>query len=477
MAEWPDSCSGAQAFLHPRSVVVVGASPNLDSVSGRPLKYLRDHGFQGDIYLVNPKYTEVAGLPCYPSVRAIPRPADLAIIGVAARHCLGIVEDCVAAKVRAAVIFAGGFAETGAAGAELQEKLAALARGGGVRLCGPNCLGITSLPARLAATFSPALDEKSYFRGGSAVLVTQSGAVGFGLYTMCQDAGLGLRYVVSVGNEIDLTSTEVIDWVLDDPEVRVVLCYLETIRDQEYFARVAEKARSLRKPIVVIKVGKSKIGAAAALVHTASAVGNDADYASLFQKTGVVRATDLDHLIDLGLVFDRLARSQNDLPAAGNAVIVATSGGAGILMADKWEESGFPLARLDAETRAALAQIVPAFGSTLNPVDVTGQVVNEPTLVQKCLETVAQAAEVNLIFLMLGALSPEIAERVIAGVVEASRSIRLPVVGLWTGGKLLTRHGEEILAEHGIPCYNVPGRAARAVTEVIRYARLVGAGK
>ncbi|MCL6451877.1 MAG: acetate--CoA ligase family protein, partial [Acetobacteraceae bacterium] len=463
------SLTGVAALLSPRSVAVVGASPDLNSAGGRPVRYLKQYGFAGEIFPVNPKYREVAGLPCYPSVGDIPGEVDLAVISVAAGRCRDVVRDCVAKGVKAALMFAAGFAETGEEGRRREAELVALAREGGLRICGPNSIGVTNLAARMAATFSPALDEECYLRLGSAALISQSGALGYGFYTMCQDAGLGFRYVVSTGNEADLSCLDFMDYVLDDPEVRVVLAYLETIRDPARFEDVAAKARSRGKPIVALKVGRSEVGGRAALSHTAALAGSDEAYGAAFRREGVIRASDLDHLLDLGVAFDCLLRGRSGLPRGRRVVVVATSGGAGILMADKCQEWGLELASLDADVRDRLAQVVPTYGSTVNPVDVTGQVVNEPELARQCLEVVAGAAGVDVVVFMLGTLSRDLAVRVVQGVAGAAASVGRPLIVVWSGGRELSREGRALLLQEGVPCFNVPGRAARALADLAWY--------
>ncbi|MBC7324915.1 MAG: CoA-binding protein, partial [Moorella sp. (in: Bacteria)] len=246
-----------------------GASADLTTISGKPLRYLKEHGYQGKIYPVNPKYQEIAGCPCYPSIASVPGPVDLALIAVNYRRVLPVLEECAQKGVRFATIFSSGFAEAGEEGRKLQLALAELAAKTGLRLCGPNCQGAVSLHERIAAAFSASLEIKP-FTPGAVGFVTQSGALGYSIFNLAQEAGVGFSYVVSTGNEVDLDCLDFMRYMLEDENTRVVFTYLEGMRDGRKFARVAERALELGKPLAVLKVGRSETGSRAASSHTAA---------------------------------------------------------------------------------------------------------------------------------------------------------------------------------------------------------------
>lgn len=462
-------------FLFPQSIALIGVSQNLDSVSGRPFKYLVKYGYEGRIYPVNPKYSEIAGYRCYPSVESIPGEVDQAVVTVSAERCVPVLEECAAKGVKAAVVITSGFAEMGDDGARLQARIRHIASSSGMRVCGPNCIGLTSLPARMVATFAPGFDEEGYVQEGPAALVSQSGALGYGFYTIAQEAGLGFRYVVSTGNEVDLTCTDFIRWALEDPRIRVILGYLETIRDPEKFLAVAERAKRLRKPIIILKVGRSAVGTKAALSHTASLTGSDEVYDAAFKQAGVIRATDLDHLVELGIAFSRLP-AEKAHPVGKGVAIISSSGGAGILMADKCEEWGLRVAELRPDVREELVAALPKFASALNPIDVTGQIVNDPGLFSRCLEALSKQQDIDMVVVMMSTAAKELAKRLASAIIDASGKIDAPVFVCWSGGDRLSKTGTQLLAAAGFPCYKIPGQVARVMAGMAAYGKLVEQG-
>jgi acetyltransferase len=366
-----------RALIAPRSIAILGASNDLQKLNGRTLKFLVDKGYAGKIYPVNPKYERISHpggeLRCYPTVGDIPDPVDMAIVTVPARFVIDQVRALGKKGVPAAIIYSSGFGEMGDAGHALEDELVAVAREGNVRLCGPNCLGLVNSFDRVIATFSQ--------YGSGAVLegpvgfVTQSGAFGSAIATLARRRHLGLGYFVNTGNECDATLVEIMDEVLADPRIRVGCGYIEGFKDGSGLLALAERALEAGKPIVVTKVGRSQAGARAAASHTGSLAGEDRVFDGLARQFGIIRARNEEHMLDM---VDVLAHC--NLPEGSGIGLVTQSGGAGVLIADRAEELGLSLPTLSDETQAKLREVLPAFGSGANPVDVTAQFIAEPEI-------------------------------------------------------------------------------------------------
>src|SRR5438445_1486263 len=302
-----------RVLFEPRSVALIGASADPSSISGRPLRLMREHRYQGAVYPVNPKYQELAGLQVYPSIGAVPQAVDLALVVVPAQAVAGVLRECAAAGVGCAVVITSGFAESSASGAkgkELQKDIADVVARSGLRVCGPNSEGIFNPAVGLCATFSPAVDPEHGFVPASAgaqpgpiAVVSQSGGLAFALLNHAEDRGLAVGSVISTGNEVDLGWCEYVDYLLDQPRTRVILGFVESFRQPERLIAVAHKAARLAKPIVLAKMGRTDAGRRAAASHTASLVGSDAAYSAAFRQLGILRVVDVDEILDLAAYF------------------------------------------------------------------------------------------------------------------------------------------------------------------------------
>jgi len=461
----PATAEELRSFFYPRSVAIVGASNNPESIGGRPVKYLAGNGYQGKIYPVNPKYSEIAGFKCYPSVADIPGEVDLAIVAVSAQLLLASLAECGAKGVKNAVIFTSGFAEAGEEGKQLQERLGALAKNSGMRICGPNCFGTVNLPGQLVASFSPVFEQTGY-KTGPVGLVSQSGALGHGLFTMASEAGLGFSYVISSGNEVDLTVADYLGFMIEDPVTRVIMIYLEGWRDGAEFFNLAQQAFMQDKPILVLKVGRTDVGAKAAISHTASLTGSHAVYEALFRQTGVLIANDMSDLVDMAIAF-----VPGKIPTGNGLAVVTASGGAGILMADHAEDHGLVLPELSGLTREELLKIIPPFGSAMNPVDVTGQVLQDTTLFRRTMNILLTDPGIHMVTVMLSTATGQLAQRLAADIAAVATSTKKPVAVTWSGAKGLAPEARQLLKDQGVPCYDTPGQTARALGALVRYGQ------
>ena len=353
-------------LLRPRSVAIIGASADPSRMTGRPLGYLQKHGFSGAIYPVNPRVTEIAGLRCYPDIAALPEAPDAAIILLGADKVIAAVRDLSARGTAAAIVLARGFAESGEQGGERQRMLKQAA--GGMRLLGPNTIGLVNLTDRITLSATGAL-EVGELHAGRISVISQSGGILGSLLSRAADRGIGLAKLVATGNEADLDSTDVLEDLLDDPSTEVVAMYLEGLRRPDRFRVVARQAAERGKPIVVFKVGRSEAGERSASSHTGALAGADSMYDALFRQLGVIRARSFSDLLDVPAALASGKR------AAGKHVAILTStGGAGTLLADACGVAGFAVPPPDAATAEAISALLgedEKEAASRNPVDVT----------------------------------------------------------------------------------------------------------
>ena len=450
--------AGLARLLRPRSIAIVGASENPDSLSGRPLEVLRQHGYDGRIYVVNPNRARVGGLASYPSVAALPEPVDLAVVAVRAALVPEVVAGCAAAGVRAVVVFSSGFAETSPAGRAAQDRMAGLAEASGMRLLGPNGEGFFNVADGVAVSFSPAVDRRRGLRNltaGNLAIVSQSDGLGFALFNWGQAAGLGASFVVTTGNESDVDVLEVAGALLADDQIAVVALIVEGFRRPADLAPVAQRARELGKHIVVAKLGGSVAGRRAAPVHTAHESGDEPEYDRMFCEGGVVRADDQEDLLDVCFALSR------GRPMCGRRVgVVTTSGGAGIWMADACEAHGFTVPELSARAQSALRPLMPLFGSAGNPVDVTAQMVTGGSIAT-VLRTLCASGEVDAAVVVTSLAAPDLLRRESGALRVVLAELATPVV-IYS----YTVPGEpslERLRELPVAWYPSPRRAARAL--------------
>lgn len=368
-------------LINPRSVAVVGASDDPVRISGRPLAYLKKHGFAGAIYPINPNREIVQGVKAYPSLMDLPEAPDVAIIAIPAQHVLQAVREAGQKGVAAAIIMSSGFAESGGEGFETQKELARLGREGGVRLIGPNCVGLFNATSRFYGTFTQSLDGGVPPTGGVAV-VSQSGAYGGYIAYLARERGLGVNYWITTGNEVDVDAADAIGWLALRDDVKVIAVYLEGVRNGPAFVQALALARAAKKPVVVMKVGRSEAGAIAASSHTASLAGTDAVYDAIFREYGAFRARTTEEQLDIAE-----ACLAGKFPVGNRLGIVTLSGGVGVQMCDAAEAYGLDVAPMPKQAQEKLRALLP-YAAVTNPIDTTAQVMNDMSLVSKNLEIV-----------------------------------------------------------------------------------------
>jgi acyl-CoA synthetase (NDP forming) len=380
------------AALDPESIAIVGASDNPHKVGGRPLLFLKRYGYRGAIYPINPARTSVQGLRSFAAVEETPEAPELAIVAVAGDEAVRAVEGCAARGVKVAVVMTSGFGETGEAGLAKQERMVVAAKRAGMRLIGPNCQGLANFATGTVANFSTIFHELEG-RDGPVAIVSQSGANSQAIYQLVRDKGLGVRHVHATGNEADVTVAELAAAVVPDPGVRLLVLYMEAIKDPPVLAAAAEAARARDLPIVALKAGRTASGQKAARSHTGALATEDRIVDAFFERHAIWRAADPHELVAAAELYVSGHR-----PRSRRLVFISNSGASCVMAADHAERRAVPLASVP-ERR--LRAVLPEFAAVGNPIDVTGALLGNPRLLADVLPIVGDDAQSDLMLLAL----------------------------------------------------------------------------
>ena len=456
------------AFFNPGSVAIVGASSNFAKIGGRPVHNMKISGYGGRVYPVNPGAAEIQGLPAFPAVGDIPGPVDMAVIVVPMPFVEPALTACIDKGVKAAIVLSSGFAEISEDGARAQRRLADLGAEGGLRIMGPNCMGVMNTGTGMIATFISAIGDTGPERGTISV-AAQSGAFGGHCFTLARERGLGLNLWATMGNQCDVEFSDCLAYMAQDPGTSVVLGYMEGVQDADKLIEALEIARAAEKPVVLMKVGRSEVGTAAAASHTASLTGSDAVFDALLRQYNVFRPHSIDEMFDVGYAF-----AGGQLPKSARTGIITVSGGVGVIMADAAEDAGLELPPLPEATQERMKALVP-FAGTRNPLDVTAQFINDATLMETMYgalleegdyaSAVCFLAGVGLNPLMMKELEPSL---------EAVRR-RFPDQ-LHMLAILTTPERRARIQEMGYVCYEDPSRAIHALGVLARYSEALKRG-
>jgi len=410
-----------ERFIRPRGVAIVGASADVSRIGGQPLRGLTEFGFKGGVYPVNPKYQTLKGLPCFPSVPAVPRPCDLAIIAVPSAMVAEVVEECGAAGIGYALILSAGFREIGDQGAALQDELLATARRAGVRVIGPNCQGLMNLDTRMYGGFGTAFSNGALYSGPLA-MVTQSGGFGFGVVTEVASMGIGFSCIASTGNEADVTALELLEFLLEQDNVEVLTTYLEGIKDGPRLRALGERALTLGKPILVWKVGNTRSGRRAAVSHTANLTSEPEFYKAVFREGGFIEVRDTANLADAARAF--LSKQST---RGRNVAVLTSSGGLGVLLADRCEERGLHLPVLSKETLTELRTFMPAYAGLSNPIDVTGQLRNDAGGMNRAISVLLDDPQIDQVIVRKGSTVGDVGREWAAGLADIAAKSGKPI--------------------------------------------------
>lgn len=457
------TAASLRSFFQPQAVAVVGASRDAGSIGGRLLAALVHGGFRGPIYPINPHATEVAGLPAFRSVRDVPGPADLAVIAVPLDAVPAVVDDCATRGVRALIVLTAGFAETGAAGRAAQQRLIDQVRGHGMRLIGPNCMGLLNASAavRLNASFAPIFP-----RPGRIAMSSQSGALGLAILGAAERLGLGLSTFVSVGNKADVSGNDLLQYWEEDPETEVILLYLESFGNPRRFSRIARRV-GRKKPVVAVKAGRTAAGSRAAGSHTAALAASDVAVEALFAQTGVIRAETLEEMFDLAA-----ALGSQPLPRGRRVGIITNAGGPAILCADACEAGGLTVPELSAAVQDSLARFLPVAAGRGNPVDMIASA--GPDHYRQAVEVVLGSGEVDalvVIYIPVGLSETEAIVQALRQGVSAARhagAAGRPVLTC-----IMSADGTRTQLDLGserVPSYVFPEAPARVLAKAAAYA-------
>lgn len=466
-SEWRERVATTASLLplfHPRTVAVIGASRSPQSIGYRLLDALQSNGFRGRCYAVNPHASTIAGVDTFPSLHALPEPADLAVIAVPKDSVLSVVDDCAATGVRALVVITAGFAEVGDEGRRLQAQLLDKVRQHGMRMVGPNCFGIlnTDPEVRLNATFT-----STFPLAGSIAMSSQSGALGLALLAASRRLQLGLSTFVSVGNKADVSVNDLLQYWESDYATTVILLYVESFGNPRRFAHIARRV-SRNKPIVALKAGRTSSGKRAAGSHTAALAANDVAVEALFQQTGILRADTLEDMFALAA-----ALSEQPLPKGKRVGILTNAGGPAILCADACEAAGLEVPELSQATITRLSPFLPASASLRNPVDLIASA--SPEQYCQAIDTLLTSDDIDaLIILYIAVTSTDvdpIAEGITRGIAaaRAAQPNKKPVYVGW----MVESDRERRLSLPGetIPTFGLPELPARVLGTIAGYVQ------
>jgi acetate---CoA ligase (ADP-forming) len=446
-------------LFHPRGVAIVGASRDLDRGGGQPVKALLAYGYKGNVYPVNPKYDEIGGVRCYRSIRDISGPCDVAVIALPADAAIAALRECAQAGIRYAVIYGGGFREAGAEGLARERTLLDVAQAGGIRLIGPNCLGLVNITDRVYAAFGSMMREP-LLAAGSVSMVYQSGGFGQSLALRVAATGAGFRFLVASGNETDITTPELIDYFLDDGQTKIVVSYVEGVRDGRALMAAGRKAAALGKPILLWKAGRRAQGLRAAASHTASMTGQYDIYRAALAQSGIIEVRDMEEVADLVSVF-----ATDKLPAGPRVGLLGGSGGSAIVFADTCDEEGLEIPPLSAPEVA---------DSISNPADFAAGFLNDATAPKFAAGVNRMLADdhIDQICIMLATVQGRQALNGARILAEASRHTSKPIMVFSSVPRNTMQDALKVFAEARIPVLPSPTRVAHAARVTASYAAM-----
>jgi acyl-CoA synthetase (NDP forming) len=461
-----------RALFTPKSIALVGASDKSGwsrSIFGN----LKDHRFPGEVYLVNPRADEVHGVRAFPSLADIGAPVDVVYVMVPTNAVLQVIKDGAALGIRSFVVLTAGFGETGPQGTRLEAEIRAFAQKHSLAILGPNTTGYVNGTAQITPYANPVPVP---LVGGPVGLVLQSGALAMGLLSFAQDHNIGISLMAAMGNEAVVTVTDVMDHLVDDPDTKVIALFLETVRDPERFAAAARRAAQAGKPVVALKVGSSKLASDTALAHTGALVGDDAVADAAFRKLGVLRVSSIEDLLSTAALMAAVG------PIRGPRLAVVTpSGGASEIIADRAEKEGLELVEFAPATIARLETIVPEYVTVQNPLDVSGFVAVDPTLLGRALETASKDSNFDAA-LTLVQMPKDAGQTMYVNLVEAladslrQSTAQLPTVVTSTVIGDLTPFGRQLVDKGGFAYITGVDHVMTALGNAVRWSQAISAG-
>ncbi len=449
-------------FFNPKSVAIIGASAKQKKIGYVIAKNFIE-SFKGKFFMVNPTVGEVLSCPAFPSVKSIPGEVDLAVVAVPAKLVTGVLEDCGEKGVGAAVIITSGFKEIGGEGVKLEEELVRIGKEHGIRLMGPNCMGVFDSTTMVDTLFIPRYRLKRAPRGNIA-FISQSGASGIAFLDWAAGERIGISKFASYGNASDVDEADLLEFLAADRETNVIAMYIEGIKDGRKFANVAREVTAT-KPVLVLKSGATASGAKAALSHTGSLSGSDEIFDAVVRQTGMIRVYDWEEMFDIARVLAYQPAAKGERIA-----VITNGGGAGVMIADEIEKHGMKLAAIGEKTLAGLRAKFPPHVALRNPMDLAGDADNERY--RDAITAVLADDSVDSLLLVCIPHTPGIdLESFVDVVIDSSRKNNKPMVVCLPGGRIAFEI-RELFEENGIPTYPTPMRAALSLSALVKYGSL-----
>ncbi len=453
-----------QSLFDPRAILIYGASKELTRISGQPIRALRAAGFAKPVHFVNPKYQELHGQRCFADAASVPKPCDLAIVAVPAAAVAAAIRDCGKAGITHAIVLTAGFREAGDEGRRHETDLKAAATETGIRVIGPNCQGMISVPHRVWAAFG-SISEEVDLAEGFVSCVFQSGGFGYAIVNLAELQGVGFRTCVSSGNEADTTTPELLEAFLDDPGCKLAFAVIEGTPDARRLLDVGRKALETGKPVLIWKSANTDAGAKAAASHTANMTGRADLFRAAFRQSGLIEVDDVEPMVDIAKLM-----AQGRLPRGNRIGALSISGGSGIVFADRCVREGLVLPAFADTTVAALAKIIPSFGSSQNPADVTAGIFNDMSLLTKTLDIVLQDPNIDQLTIMLASIPGTPAAVAAEAIAAAAQKTDKPVYLAWSGRRSKSEAAFRILEAANVPIISTPVRLAQAAAALARFA-------
>jgi len=445
------------AVFNPKSIAVIGASREPNKIGHVIVKNFIDGGFAGKVYPINPNAEEILGMPSFRSVLEVKEKIDSAIIAVPAAAVAGVLEECGKKGIKGVVLITGGFSEVGKK--EEEKQLAGIANKYGMALIGPNCMGVLTPSSRVDSVFLP-IYKLGRPRVGAISFISQSGAVGGCIVDLAARAGIGMSKFVSYGNAAVVDECDLLQYLASDKETEIIVAYIEGVKDGKRFLSVASEITK-KKPVVVIKAGKSTAGAEAARSHTGSLAGSAEAYKAAFRQSNIIEAETLEQLFDFAKIFDQ------PLPCGKRVGIITNGGGMGVLATDAIEEQNLSLASISEESCKLLRASLPAYANVRNPLDIIGDA--DSHRYEVALNAFLKDENIDVILLVILFQTAAIDSSVVNIAIRASDLKKKPIIAVCTGGEYTEMH-KRILESYGVPTYASPSSAMRAIAKFINYA-------
>ncbi|MEM5811306.1 MAG: CoA-binding protein [Candidatus Aenigmatarchaeota archaeon] len=451
-----------ESFFNPKSVALIGASHEPKKIGYVILENLVKD-FKGKIYPINPKANDILNLKVFPSIKNVEDKIDVAIIATPANTVPSLLKECGEKGVKNIIIISGGFSEASEEGKKIEEECKKIIKEKKIRVIGPNCLGILDNFSKLNTLFLPSnILERP--KEGNVSFISQSGSIASTIIDCFSEEGIGLARFVSYGNAIDVNECDLLDFFFNDEKTKVILFFLEGVRNGKRFIKIARKV-SKKKPIIALKGGKTYSGIKAALSHTASLAGEYKIYSSIFKQVGIIEAENLEEMLDFAKAF-----SKQPLPRGKNVVIISAGGGLGVITSDECEKYELYLPEVDENIKSKLKEILPSYAIIKNPIDLTGNVTSETYLItlEECLKSNLFDGAI-LILLFQSPLTDN--QQLLEELPIIIEKYKKPVLCCSPGGKS-SKHFRKILEEKNIPTYDTPERAVRSFAAMVRYVNL-----